>query len=322
MLKPLQQALHQSVAEIHHSDQGVQYLSSAYISTLTRHGIEISVARRGCPWENGYAGRLIRTLKEEEVHLNDYKGVMEARDRIGHFITQVYRQTPAFSVRVFNTCRISTAKLGLTFLIFGLNKRWHFIRIATASAAIPARLRRLSLFIAMARLGDSNMKNRYFTSTLILLILLTCGILIKASSQTQPALPKFRVAVLIDGIDNQVHQSQLEGAIKRELRSFKDVQIVGNDLKYGLWEYIIHINLFRLQDTYATSTIFYEKIPIEDITSYRQEYYRKFPAIGIPLIYTGYVGIDRLEDFGKITVTEFDKKHLQPIRDIGILNTR
>ena len=52
-LKPLQEALRQSVPEIHHSDQGVQYLSSAYISTLTRHGIEISLAQRGCPWENG-----------------------------------------------------------------------------------------------------------------------------------------------------------------------------------------------------------------------------------------------------------------------------
>ena len=40
----------------------------------------------------GYAERLIRTLKEEEVHLNDYKDVIEARDRIGHFITQVYNQ--------------------------------------------------------------------------------------------------------------------------------------------------------------------------------------------------------------------------------------
>ena len=48
-LKPLEQALRRSIPEIHHSDQGVQYLSSAYISTLTRHGIEISVARRGCP---------------------------------------------------------------------------------------------------------------------------------------------------------------------------------------------------------------------------------------------------------------------------------
>ena len=89
-LRPLEQALRQSVPEIHHSDQGVQYLSKAYLSVLAAHGVEISVARRGCPWENGYAERLIRTLKEEEVHLNDYADIHEARDRIGHFIEQVY----------------------------------------------------------------------------------------------------------------------------------------------------------------------------------------------------------------------------------------
>ncbi len=89
-LDPLEQALDDRVPEIHHSDQGVQYLSSAYLSRLKEHGIEISVARRGCPWENGYAERLIRTLKEEEVHLNDYQDITEARERIGYFIQQVY----------------------------------------------------------------------------------------------------------------------------------------------------------------------------------------------------------------------------------------
>ena len=89
-LKPLEEAFCHSVPEIHHSDQGVQYLSKAYIATLQAQGVEISVAERGCPWENGYAERLIRTLKEEEVHLNDYQNITEARERIGHFITQVY----------------------------------------------------------------------------------------------------------------------------------------------------------------------------------------------------------------------------------------
>ena len=54
-LKPLEEALEQSVCEIHHSDQGVQYLSNAYVTTLGEHGVEISVAHRGRPWENGYA---------------------------------------------------------------------------------------------------------------------------------------------------------------------------------------------------------------------------------------------------------------------------
>ena len=91
-LKPLKEAFCHSVPEIHHSDQGVPYLSKAYVATLEEHGVEISVARRGRPWENGYAERLIRTLKEEEVDINEYQNITEARDRIGHFITQVYNQ--------------------------------------------------------------------------------------------------------------------------------------------------------------------------------------------------------------------------------------
>ena len=89
-LRPLQHALTQSVPEIHHSDQGVQYLSTAYVSTLISHGIEISLAHRGRPWDNGYAERLIRTLKEEEVYLNEYDDIIDARARIEHFILQVY----------------------------------------------------------------------------------------------------------------------------------------------------------------------------------------------------------------------------------------
>ena len=93
-LRPLEEALRESVPEMHHSDQGVQYLSSRYVSTLQRKpNIEISVVSpRGCPWENGYAERLIRTLKAEEIHLNDYQDIHEARERIGYFIEQVSHQ--------------------------------------------------------------------------------------------------------------------------------------------------------------------------------------------------------------------------------------
>ena len=91
-LKPLEEALCHSVCEIHHSDQGAQYLSNAYVATLKAYGVEISLARRGRPWENGYAERLIRTLKEEAIHLNDYQDIHKAREHIGHFITQVYHQ--------------------------------------------------------------------------------------------------------------------------------------------------------------------------------------------------------------------------------------
>ena len=96
-LKPPKEAFCQSVPEIHHSDQGVQYLSKTYVSTLEEHSVEISVARRGCPWENGYAERLIRTLKEEKVDIDDYQSITKARERIGHFITQVYNHKRSHS---------------------------------------------------------------------------------------------------------------------------------------------------------------------------------------------------------------------------------
>ena len=123
-LKSLQQALHRSVPEIRHSDQGVEYLSNTYISMLTRHGIEISVvSRRGCPWENGYAERLIRTLKEEELYLNDYEDI--TRSESPHWETfyhsGVSSETPAFGFRIFDTGRISTTKLVLTLRNFGPN---------------------------------------------------------------------------------------------------------------------------------------------------------------------------------------------------------
>ena len=102
-LTPLEEALEQSVPEGHHSDQGVQSLSNAYISMLKDHGIEISVARRGCPLENGYVERLIRTLKAEEISLNDYENIHEARDRIGHFITQVSHQKRPHSALAYLT---------------------------------------------------------------------------------------------------------------------------------------------------------------------------------------------------------------------------
>ena len=91
-LQPLEQALAANVPEIHHSDQSVQSLSDAYLSVLRQHGVEISVVRRRCPWENGYAERLIRTLKEEEVHLNTYADIHEVRKRIGYFIRRVYHR--------------------------------------------------------------------------------------------------------------------------------------------------------------------------------------------------------------------------------------
>lgn len=66
----LRRALTDHLPEIHHSDQGVQYAATGYTDLLTAHGVQISMAAVGKPEENGFAERLMRTIKEEEVDLS------------------------------------------------------------------------------------------------------------------------------------------------------------------------------------------------------------------------------------------------------------
>lgn len=76
--------------EIHHSDQGVQYAAMAYTQVLQDVNVQISMADVGEVWQNGYAERLIRTIKEEEVDLSEYLDYNDAYRQIGRFLDDVY----------------------------------------------------------------------------------------------------------------------------------------------------------------------------------------------------------------------------------------
>ncbi len=89
-LEALKPAMLDRLPEIHHSDQGVQYAATAYVDLLVDHNIAISMADKGEAWQNGYAERLIRTIKEEEVDLSDYQDYNDAYDQIGRFLDDVY----------------------------------------------------------------------------------------------------------------------------------------------------------------------------------------------------------------------------------------
>ena len=75
---------------IHHSDQGGQYAAPAYVQRLRQVGTQISMAAVGQPEENGYAERLMRTIKEEEVDLSEYQNFTDAYQQIGRFLDDVY----------------------------------------------------------------------------------------------------------------------------------------------------------------------------------------------------------------------------------------
>lgn len=80
------------VPGIHHSDQGVQYAATAYTGRLEHLETQISMAEQGEPRQNGYAERLMRTIKEEEVALTEYRDFADAYAQIGRFLDDVYQR--------------------------------------------------------------------------------------------------------------------------------------------------------------------------------------------------------------------------------------
>ena len=89
-LAALERALVVAVPHIHHSDQGLQYAASAYVERLRQQGVTLSMAAVGEPRENGYAERLVRTIKEEEVDLSEYVDLADAQKQLARFLDDVY----------------------------------------------------------------------------------------------------------------------------------------------------------------------------------------------------------------------------------------
>lgn len=89
-LAALERALVVATPHIHHSDQGVQYAATDYVQRLQKLGVTLSMAAIGEPRENGYAERLMRTIKEEEVYLSEYHDFADAQRQIMRFLDDVY----------------------------------------------------------------------------------------------------------------------------------------------------------------------------------------------------------------------------------------
>jgi len=103
---------------VHHSDQGVQYACGDYIGRLERAGIQPSMSRPGCPWDNAMAESFMRTLKREEVNGQAYRDRAEAEASIGAFMETVYNRQRLHSAltylapEAFETVQASAACRG------------------------------------------------------------------------------------------------------------------------------------------------------------------------------------------------------------------
>jgi putative transposase len=77
---------------VHHSDRGIQYACGDYIARLEAAGIQPSMSRVACPYDNAMAESFMKTLKQEEVNGSAYRDLAHAKAGIGEFIEQVYNR--------------------------------------------------------------------------------------------------------------------------------------------------------------------------------------------------------------------------------------
>jgi len=77
---------------VHHSDRGVQYASRDYTDLLKQHKIQISMSRKGNPYDNAACESFMKTLKYEEVYRTEYRDLADAYAQIGEFLERVYNQ--------------------------------------------------------------------------------------------------------------------------------------------------------------------------------------------------------------------------------------
>ena len=77
---------------VHHSDRGVQYAAQAYIDRLAQAQIIPSMSRPANPYDNASCESFMRTLKREEIYVNDYRDLAQLRENLEEFLERYYNR--------------------------------------------------------------------------------------------------------------------------------------------------------------------------------------------------------------------------------------
>jgi len=86
VLEAASRALQVARPTIWNSDQGSHFTSSAYLTLLKTHGVQISMDSRGRALDTIFTERLWRTIKYEEVYLKQYESPRQARQELAAYL--------------------------------------------------------------------------------------------------------------------------------------------------------------------------------------------------------------------------------------------
>jgi len=90
----LQDALAIAKPEVFNTDQGAQFTCEEFTGILKQADIQISMDGRGRALDNVFVERLWRTVKYDEVYLNEYESVYECRRRLGEYFRKYNERRP------------------------------------------------------------------------------------------------------------------------------------------------------------------------------------------------------------------------------------
>lgn len=102
VLNACKNALKQAYPEIMNGDQGSHFTSSKYTSLFIEAGSRISMDHRGRAYDNIFIERLWRSLKYENIYLQDYQNPREARIGIRSYLKYYNYERPHQSLK-YNT---------------------------------------------------------------------------------------------------------------------------------------------------------------------------------------------------------------------------
>ena len=113
VLEAVDRALQQAQPQIINSDQGSHFTSPQYLDRFLAVGSQISMDGRGRAMDNIFTERLWRSVKYEEVYLNEYAIPRQARQGLSHYFQFYNYERPHQALGYLTPAQLYLTKMNM-----------------------------------------------------------------------------------------------------------------------------------------------------------------------------------------------------------------